>query len=853
MLRFIKKTWITNRSRIIIATTVVLFVIGLINFFFIFDVTAQSNDECLWVEKKISPDSIKIVFQSIKNLGVTWNAGIRDENELIAIDGVRTRSTLVASQVLDKVPAGDYATYTVSDGEKVFETHVLVKKLINFGGLALGLLSFLWLIVGFVVVMAKPEGKTQRLFYKIGVAAILYSINNLLYRGMQAVNPVFGNRALLFVIDTLWTLGGSFFGFLLIKFFCLFPRENALIKKKWFNLFLNISPIALFVLATIIKLFTVYRRETINLYNFIGNGIGIIVNVCFVLGLVFLFFNYAKLETKRERNSIFVILVAYLIGVLALIYTSTLASAIAGLIFNNPAYFTPIILIALIPIAFGYSIFRYSLMDVSMVVRNTIVYGVATVALAAIYFLLIYSIGLVVSSAFGTEYQGLIAGVVFVLFAFVFQSTKDRFQGFLTEKFYPEQYTFQKRLLKFSGEIAGVVGKENIFDSIQELFVQTLRIETFGIMLRDEDGKFKLVRCQGILNPHLNLKDERSLLENYCSECNRFGKKEVIERQDFKELLGLSAEKFLAEKIYTIVPLFMKSKLTGLLLFGLKYSGSQFSGKDIDLLLSAANQAAVSIENARLYESETEKQKLERDLENARHIQETLLPKVLPKIDRLDFAGKMIPAMHVGGDYFDMIKVSDNKLFVVVGDVSGKGLSASFYMSKLQTMIRLYCIEGRNPYDILVEVNKRIYDDMEKNWFITVVLALFNVEDGTLKICRAGHTPVIMIRNKKSQFFQPSGIGIGLDRGEVFQSSLEELTLELESNDLFCFYSDGVTETMNPNNELYGMERLSELLGYNSDRECVEIQNELIKDLKYFQNRSHQYDDITILLTKYLV
>src|SRR5664279_2815041 len=100
MIGFIKKTWITNRSRIIIATTVVLFVIGLINFFFIFDVTAQSNDECLWVEKKISPDSIKIVFQSIKNLGVTWNAGIRDENELIAIDGVRTRSTLVASQVL---------------------------------------------------------------------------------------------------------------------------------------------------------------------------------------------------------------------------------------------------------------------------------------------------------------------------------------------------------------------------------------------------------------------------------------------------------------------------------------------------------------------------------------------------------------------------------------------------------------------------------------------------------------------------------------------------------------------------------------------------------------------------------
>jgi len=853
MLGLIKKTWITNRSSIIIAATIALFAIGLINFYFIFDVTAQSNDECLWIEKKISQDSVKIIFQSVKIQGVTWNAGIRDNDELIAIDGVQTRTTMVASQVLDKVPAGDYATYTVSNGKKVFETQVLIKKLINFGGLALGLLSFLWLIVGFIVVMAKPEGKTQLLFYKIGVSAILFSINNLLYRGVVAVNPVFGSKVLLFIIDTLATLGGSFFGFLLIKFFCLFPRENKLIKKKWFNHLLNFSPVSIFVIALILKIFFVYRNDSTNLYSIIGNVIGIIVIVCFVLGLVFLFFNYTKLETKRERNSIFVILVAYLIGVLALIYTSTLASAIAGLIFNNPAYFTPIILIALIPIAFGYSIFRYSLMDVSMVVRNTIVYGVATVALAALYFLLIYLIGLGVSSAIGTEYQGIIAGIVFVLFAFVFQSTKDKFQGFLTEKFYPEQYTFQKRLLKFSGEISRVVGKENIFNSIQELFVQTLRIETFGIMLRDGEGKYRLVRCQGILNPRLNFNDEKSLLENYCFECNAFGKKEVIERQDFKELLGFSADKFLAEKIYTIVPLFMKSKLTGLLLFGLKYSGSQFAGKDIDLLLSAANQAAVSIENARLYESETEKQKLEHDLENARHIQETLLPKILPKIDKLDFAGKMIPAMHVGGDYFDLIKVSDKKLFVVVGDVSGKGLSASFYMSKLQTMIRLYCTEDRTPYDILVEVNKRIYDDIEKNWFITVVLALFNLEDESVKICRAGHTPVIRIRNNKCELFQPSGIGTGLDKGEIFKSTLEELTLQLEPNDLFCFYSDGVTEAMNPKNELYGIDRLIELLLSNSGGECSEIQNELIKDIKKFQNIANQYDDITILITKKLL
>ena len=168
-------------------------------------------------------------------------------------------------------------------------------------------------------------------------------------------------------------------------------------------------------------------------------------------------------------------------------------------------------------------------------------------------------------------------------------------------------------------------------------------------------------------------------------------------------------------------------------------------------------------------------------------------------------------------------------------------------------MIRFYCFKGRTPYDILVEVNKRIYEDIEKNWFITVVLALFDLEDGTVKICRAGHTPVIRIRNKVSELFQPVGIGIGLDKGIIFQSSLEEITLKMESNDLFCFYSDGVTEAMNPNDELYGIERLSKLLISQAEGKCLEIQNELIKDLKNFQLSANQYDDITILFTKNLV
>lgn len=851
MMNLLKKFWVKNYTKFILLTTIVTFIIGIVNFFFIFEITAQSNDECLWILKKAAPDSVAIEFKIVKENGVTWNAGIRDGDYLLSIDGVRTYDLITASRVLDRVRAGDYATYKVSHNGKIFETKVLVKKLINFGGLAFALLSFLWLIVGFVVVMAKPEGTTQRLFFRIGVFAILYAMISLLNRGQAALNPLFESRALLLIVDTLWTLGGSFFGFTLIRFFCIFPNENKLIKKKWFNRLLFISPFVVFIMAEVFKFVYAYQEPSGKSYSVLANVIGIALGISFVTGLVFLFLGYIKLSNKRERNSIFVILVAYLIGVLALIYTTTLAAALAGLIFNNPAYFTPIILIALLPIAFGYSIFRYSLLDVSEVVKNTVVYGVATITLAAVYFLLIYVIGQSVSSAIGTEYQGIIFGAVFVLFAVVFQSTKDRFQDFLTAKFYPEQFSYQKGLLEFNGTIASVVGKENIFDAIQKLFVQVLKIEVFGLLLKKESRVFELVRHQGLLNNRLNLHYDKEVIENYCLECMVLGKRQVIERQEFEEIFGSSAQKFLAEKIYTVIPMFINSKLIGLLLIGLKHSGSQFTGKDLDLLISASLQTAISLENARLYESEVEKQKIQRDLENARRIQETLLPKIVPQIKNLDVSGKMIPAMHVGGDYFDIIKVNSSKLFVVVGDVSGKGLSASFYMSKLQTMIRLYCTDEKSPKEILVEVNKRISESIEKNWFITVTLGLFNVDEKSLTICRAGHTSVIRIRNGSLEELQPAGIGVGLDRGDVFQNSLEEAVYNLQNNDLYFFYSDGVTELMNGNDELFGEERLRRVLVSDAFKSCAEIEVTLMNKLSDFRGTTPQYDDITTLLVKY--
>jgi serine phosphatase RsbU (regulator of sigma subunit) len=325
----------------------------------------------------------------------------------------------------------------------------------------------------------------------------------------------------------------------------------------------------------------------------------------------------------------------------------------------------------------------------------------------------------------------------------------------------------------------------------------------------------------------------------------------AIEQIDFKDVFGNEkAERLISENVYTIIPMIAKSKVVGLLLFGLKHSGSHFAGKDLELLWAAANQAAISIENARLYTSEVEKQKIERDLDLARKIQQGLLPQCIPDVNGLDICGEMIPAMQVGGDYYDLIRISETKLFVVVGDVSGKGLSASLYMTKLQTMIKLSCTEDKSPKEILVEINKKIYNELDRNWFVTVTLALFDTEKNNLTFCRAGHLPILSASNGTVESYRTNGLGVGLERGIIFEKSLVEEVLPLKPGQTFAFFTDGVTEAMNERNECFGEEELHKILMNKSSARSSDIVCEIWDAVKSFRGSADPSDDMTMVVVK---
>ena len=712
-----------NRQKLIIISTIFLLIIGIFNLFFVFVVRVTSNDECLWI-----PKGKEIFFDKVKVNGVTWNGGIRNGDQLISINKVKITDVFVAQSILNKVKAGDYAEYTFKRGDKEIATTVYVKNLYNFSQVGIALLGLFWLVIGFIVVSAKPEGYVQRLFYKIGACFVLFEVFVFINEGTKYTAWVNG------VIDLVWSGAATFLPFLIIRFFWIFPKPFNFTKRNWVRKVLSLTPVIIYGASVIYRIFFIYFRKNQDLfYKNYSNYLAMLLLGSMTIGLISLFINYIRMKDKAERKPVFIILSAYSLGLFSILYTVFIAPSITDTMFNSPEFYTPILLVAIIPVSFGISIFRYQLMDVSIVVKNTIIYGIATITIAAVYFLLIYVIGQSVSQAIGTEYQGIIAGIIFIVFAMVFQSTKNKFQDFLTAKFYPEQFAYQKVLIRFSNDVSVMVGLENILNAMKTTFVESLMIKEFGIMIKSPDNELKLERAVGLKNADLVISDAN--VEKFYMEKILVSDYVVIEQPDFINVFPTASRSLIENNIFTIIPMILNSKVIGLLLFGLKHSGAQFAGKDLELLYAAANQAAISIENARLYRSEANKLRIERDLDLARKIQQSLLPKCNPNVNGLDICGQMVPAMQVGGDYYDLIPISPTKLFVIVGDVSGKGLSASLYMTKLQTMMQVACVGNRSPRDILIEINRNLYVSMEKDWFVTITLALFDLEKNIVRVC----------------------------------------------------------------------------------------------------------------------
>lgn len=299
-----------------------------------------------------------------------------------------------------------------------------------------------------------------------------------------------------------------------------------------------------------------------------------------------------------------------------------------------------------------------------------------------------------------------------------------------------------------------------------------------------------------------------------------------------------------------IAPLIRHNQNRGYIIAA-KRNNTLFDDEDKKALSAYADYASVAFENANLFADSIEKERMKKELEVARDIQYKIIPEHLPVLKNVQIAARFIPAYEVGGDYYDFFEISENRLGFVVADVSGKGISAAFVMAEVKGIFESLSKTIDTPKEILTRANEILKKSLDRKSFVTAVYGILDVNTGIVNLARAGHTPVILVRDNKPERLTPNGIGLGLDNGINFNQFISELEIQLNYNDILTLYSDGIIESKNSKLEDYGMERFEKVIIENRNLNVEEIAGRIMDGLDEFSKDYIQHDDITLVLFKW--
>ena len=282
-----------------------------------------------------------------------------------------------------------------------------------------------------------------------------------------------------------------------------------------------------------------------------------------------------------------------------------------------------------------------------------------------------------------------------------------------------------------------------------------------------------------------------------------------------------------------------------------------FATKPIDL-----DDLSVTIEKAieqinyvhQMQKEHTQLESLKGDLAIASEIQQAILPRVFPPFPdlapKIDIAASMTPAKDVGGDFYDLFRIDDNRVGFVIADVSGKGIPAAIFMAVSRTLIRATGIRGGSPADCITYSNRLLAQDSVDCMFVTVFYGIIDVNTGEVTYCNAGHNPPYILKHKGD--ISPLPMSTDPMAGAIDGITYHEGTLKLEKGDALVMFTDGVTEAMSTANEEFGEQRLEDTLEDVAMHNCQQMVEAIKADVAAFAGEAEQSDDITVLALKLL-
>lgn len=762
-------------------------------------------------------------------------AGLKFPDKILKADDRPVSSIVELETIVRSVPVGTPITYTVQRERAKVEKIVVATMrydwadfFLTFGILFLTGIAFL--LLGVIVYILKPDTKASWALLLTCFFLSIFIITGADYARLWI------NRANLAAF--------TFFPAALLHLTCVFPEDKRFLQRHGNIQFI---PYLIGVLLAV-PMAAAYPRPSFFIFYLTANFYLVAGALVFAGSVLHTFMrNSSPIARQRAKVVLFGASVAFPIPALIFLLNKW------GVSFQNNFSVIPIFIF---PASIAYAISKHNLFDVDVYLKRTVGYALITAIVSAVYLSIqVLLRPLVLQPLFGDLADKLYPGVFALLVVFFFNPVNRRVQGAVDHLFYRKQFDYRETVTAVSEALTSVLDLGEIVQRITRTLRDAMFIDTAGVLLlssRREDCRALMVgddpgggpavsreTCLPPADPLVLLVDrERKLVTEY----------DLAEDARFISVRETAGRRFVELGVSLVLPIVYQGRLTGILALGHKKSGHFYTREDIQLLDTLTKQGAVAIENARLFQENLVKQRMEEELAIARDLQMSMLPAECPVVEGFELAASSMPAMEVGGDFYDFFEIGPGKLGLVIGDVTGKGVSGALVMSSSRSIFRMLSEEQSSAGEIMVRANRRIKKDIKSGMFVALLYAVLQAHERTLVLCSAGQTQPIYTSPRTGETRLVETEGDTFPLGIVATADYLDTRIRLEAGDKIVFYTDGIVEAMDDRGEMFGFERLLELVRQAGDLPAGDMLKAILAGVGAFAGNAAQHDDLTVII-----
>ncbi len=402
-------------------------------------------------------------------------------------------------------------------------------------------------------------------------------------------------------------------------------------------------------------------------------------------------------------------------------------------------------------------------------------------------------------------------------------------------------------LYRVSQDFNSTLDLHEVLNRVIDEVIAAVRAERGFLMLHDAAGQLRFRVARGI-DRHTIEQPQFQVSRSVISRVAEEGRPLLTSNaQDDASLKMQHSVSMLGLRAILCVPLQVRGTLLGVIYVDNRLQSGAFYPDDLDLLTAIAASAATAIENARLYRLAVEKGRMERELQMARDLQASLLPRETPQLAGWDFAVYWQPARQVSGDFYDFV-ATEQGAAVVIADVSDKGMPAALFMALSRTIVRASLIGSDSPADGIAQANRLICADSPNSMFVTLVAAWIERTSGDLIYVNAGHNPPYLYRVTEDQPWPLARTGMALGIDETLD--FEQRAAHLDPGDVLIFYTDGILDALNARGEEFGDGRLRRVCASQRGKTAAHLVAALRDEVLAFAGTTPLSDDCTVVVAK---